>query len=592
MNAMQRFVARVLNLKMDDPLRYMQFIQHDQPAGVTVTQTNALELSVVWACVSMIANPIASCDWNIYEMRGEKRVDQPNDPLWYILNVRPNPDMTAMGLKESLLFNVLTWGNSYGYIVRDMAQRVKEIWPLLPHRVTPWRDPVSQAIFYDYYEQTGGHVTLRSDEVFHLHGPGITGLMGDNIVARAAKSMSLAMAQERFASTYFGNNTNIGGFLTYPKTMDDATFNHLRDSWADRYKGPDKAHKPAILEGGMTWTPLTTPIDDAQLVNSRKLQIEDICRWYAVPPHKVQHLDRMTYNNVEHLAIEYVRDALKPWTIRMEQEADYKLFSPRSNRRTTFDMFWLMQGDFKTRMEGYHIGRRMGVYSINDVLKLEKQNGIGKEGDGRTIEINMQDVRAVLGGPDLSKPDMIKAGIPTLNEVREQFDLPPIAGGDIPANSLLQVRQPSADPLQQPSDPIPAGEGELPAGSEEGTPAPLPFTGGQPATAKLHNPLNEAVSLLFASVFDRYLKRMENRTADLRRHKSEAQVDSTMTAWRLKQRDVVAKECQGTKELIAKVGRSTEIVDIQVMIAMDAIDNGMASREAADSLTSLVFKGA
>jgi hypothetical protein len=202
--------------------------------------------------------------------------------------------------------------------------------------------------------------------------------MGDNLVARMAKGLGLALAQERFASTYFGNNTIIGGYLKYPKTMDDKTFEHVRQSWADRHKGPDKAHKPAILEGGAEWIPFTNNAEQAQLTDSRKFTVEEICRWFGVPPHKVQHLDRSTYNNIEQQALEFIRDACTPWARRWEQEADFKLLGHKVPARSMcIDMAPLTQGDFKTRMEGYAIGRQWGVYTVNEIRIKEGENPIG-----------------------------------------------------------------------------------------------------------------------------------------------------------------------------------------------------------------------
>jgi HK97 family phage portal protein len=377
-------------LRREQPTSRLLWMAPDQPSGIWITPQNALDASVVWACVMAITNAIAPSSWRIFRMEGEKRTYLPDDRLDYVLNVRPNPEMTAIAFREAMSVQALTWGNAYAEIVPNARGDVAELWPLFSDRMTPVRSDAG-ALSYQYVQFGGELVFLPPERVYHLHGAGIAGLVGDNQVARMAKSIGLASAQERYASTYFGNNTIIGGVLKHPtKLKDQTTKDRLQKDWTDKYGGPFKANKPIILEEGMEWLPFDNNAENAQLVASRMFQIEEICRWYGVPPHKVQHLLRSTFNNIEHQSIEFVRDGVLPWARRYEQEADFKLLPQRAPwRKTSIDTAWLTQGDFKTRMEGYAIGRNIGMFSVNDLLRKEGENTIGAEGDIRLAPANM-----------------------------------------------------------------------------------------------------------------------------------------------------------------------------------------------------------
>lgn len=587
MGFLSRLTAMV---RRDDPLRYLQIIPLDNPAGIAISTDVALQLSTVWACIMAISNAMSVSRWNIRTaMRAGGWQMMPDDPLDYVLNTRPNPDMTAIAFREASMFNVLTWGNAYAEIARDGSGRAKELWPLMPHRVVPQRNFETGELYYEYYQQDGGKVIIPQADMFHLKGPGITGLMGDHLVARMAKSLGLALAQERFASTYFGNNTIIGGYLKYPKAMDDRTFDHVRQSWADRHKGPDKAHKPAILEGGAEWIPFTNNAEQAQLTLSRKFTVEEICRWFGVPPHKVQHLDRSTYNNIEQQALEFIRDACTPWARRWEQEVDYKLLSVRKPARSMLiDMAPLTQGDFKTRMEGYAIGRQWGIYTANEVRLKEGENPIGAEGEIRIVPLNMQPSAQLLNAKEPPIFEYhIKAGIPTVNEVRERLALPPAPNGDMPANQIPPGQAaPSHDAVEKPAPKVPAPP---PGASTDDSLPPAADEKPTKAVRRVNMAVEACATLLF-SAFEHYGRCLTNRAIDLRRANiGGKKFDGNMADLRVSQRPVVLRDCQPALELALKIRRNEwDGIDSEreILYALDMLDNGMAPIEVSERLTA------
>lgn len=354
-------------------------------AGVVVTPETAMAVSAFNACVDVIASPIAASDWCIYEvLQDGDREARPQDPLYYTLNVRPNPDMTALTFRRTLLYGALIWGNGYAEIVRDGANRVVELWPIYSERVEPFRaDGVQQ---YAVQNNDGSRATLGPNDMLHIRGPSVSGFWGDNTITRAARTIALAAAQQRFAEAYFGNNTQLGGIIEVAGQLDDPTYERLKKAWEERHKGPSKAHRIGFLEGGMKWHGVDINAEKSQLTTAMQHSIEEICRFFKVPPHKVQHLLRATFNNIEHLGIEFVRDCLRPWARELQQEAEYKLLSNRGPKRfTIIDLDWASQGDFKSRAEAYQIMRNIGVLSANDILRKEGQNTIGTEGDTRIV---------------------------------------------------------------------------------------------------------------------------------------------------------------------------------------------------------------
>ncbi len=555
MGLWSRALAGVRNLvRRDDPVREYRWITADQPTGIVITADTALQISVVWACVMAITNALAACRWSVFSVEGDKRSQLVNDPLDHLLNVRPNSDMTAIAFKEATLFAGLTWGNGYAEIIKNARGQIFELWPLLPDRMVPRRRTVKPyRLYYEYFQQDGGRIELEAEQVYHLRGPGITGLMGDNLVARAAKSMSLAAAQERFSSTYFGNNTNLGGMLKHPRKLTPEAHDRLKKDFEDKYKGPFKSNRPAILEEGMEWMPFATNAEAAQLVQSRTFQVEEVCRWFGVPPHKVQHLLRATFNNIEHLGIEFVRDALTPWAKRLEQEADFKLFPQRAPwRATELDMGWLTHGDAKSRFEAYTLGRNAGVYSVNDILRMERKNTIGPEGDVRIVMSNMTTVEGIQ-----KSVDQIGKTAP---------GAPGPAGGRGGAGG-----QDAGAPAS----------GDAPPGDQQG-----------PDGGALRDSLaRDAFGMVFASVLDRYAKRVANREADLRRRElPDGKIRVHLADLREQLRPWLIEEARSGIDLAAKACPAADpSIEIRLLQAADAIDNGKDPGAAAEEVVAAIW---
>lgn len=385
-------------------------------AGVQVTYEEAVSLSAVWACADVITRALSCSSWDVYTKGANKsRTYHYDDPLDWVLNARANRDMTAIAWKESMYFSAILCGGGFSEIVMDGGGRVSELWPLPYDSVTPHPDANG---YMEYRYKPEGRTDYRvipAKRMVHLRGPSLSGYLGQNMIARMARTLGIAIAAEKFTASYFENGTEIGGVLEYPGKLGDPDYQAIVQSWRARYQGPGKAHQPAILEEGMKYSALTPDASKAQLIESKQFLIEEIARFFGVSPHKIGHLLRSTFNNIEHLGIEFVRDCLTPWAVRAEEELDYKLFSVRSPKRIEIDTKWLEFGDAASRV-AYHTGmRRLGAENANEIRASEGLNSIGPQGDVYVIESNMQrlDMVGTMTPPGGSPPrdDIAKKAI-------------------------------------------------------------------------------------------------------------------------------------------------------------------------------------
>lgn len=364
-----------------------------------VTHQSAFMCAAVWACIDVVASSLASSDWNVYSglRAGDNKQAIPNDGLQYILNTRFNPEMTAQAGKRALAIAAVGYGNGYAEIERDMSRRVVALWPISPDRVTPTRNEEGKLVYRVTQDSVGGTKDLDSADVYHVRGASLIGTVGDDMIAKAIKTISRMISIDQFASSYFSNNAELGTIFTYEGTLSEEKHDLIRKRLSEKHVGARKAFTPGILEGGK-WTVdrLATNAEDAQLVDAKYQIIEEVCRWFRVPPHKVAHLLRSTNNNIEHQGLEFSRDTLRPWVKEIEQEADFKLFPTRGAQKfVEIDIDWASEGDFESRMRGFSTGITGGVYSVNDVRRKLGENTLGAEGDVHMIQgamMKLQDV--------------------------------------------------------------------------------------------------------------------------------------------------------------------------------------------------------
>ena len=231
-------------------------------------------------------------------------------------------------------------------------------------------------------------VTLHPSDVLHIPGLGFDGLVGYSPIAMAKNAIGMAIACEEYGAKFFANGAAPGGVLEHPGTIKDPQ--RVRESWQSTFGGSGNANKIAVLEEGMKYTPIGISPEQAQFLETRKFQINEIARIFRVPPHMVGDLEKSSFSNIEQQSLEFVKYTLDPWVIRWEQSIQRTLLSKDEKAAyfVKFNLEGLLRGDYQSRMNGYAIGRQNGWMSANDIRELENLDRIPAEDGGDLYLIN------------------------------------------------------------------------------------------------------------------------------------------------------------------------------------------------------------
>ena len=366
-------------------------------SGKAVNARTAIQMSTVYACVRVIAETIASLPLHVYESNEGGSAKAVKHPLYRLIHDEPNPEMTSFVWRETMLTHLLLWGNSYSQVIRNGRGQVVGLYPLLPDYMEVDRDSKG-VLTYKYTNAEGVSRWLRPEDVLHIPGLGFDGIIGYSPVAMEKNAIGLGISAEEYGNKFFSNGARPSGILTHPNTVKDPAA--LRASWNAAYGGTSNASRVAVLEEGMTFAPLSMPNNEAQFLETRRFQVEEICRIYRVPPHMVGDLSRATFSNIEHSSIDFAVHTIRPWLVRIEQAMNRALFPDREKGRfyVQFNLDGLMRGDYKSRMEGYAIARQNGWMSANDIRELENQNPIPAEDGGDAYLCNGNMIPIKLAG--------------------------------------------------------------------------------------------------------------------------------------------------------------------------------------------------
>ncbi|MFY1669503.1 phage portal protein [Plantactinospora sp. WMMB334] len=380
-------------------------------AGVWVSEETALHYGPFFAGVNAVSTDIGKLPLPVYERlepRGKRRARE--HPVYRVLHDEPNPIMPPIAVRRTAQGHAITWGTGYLNVVRNGRGDVVELWPLRPDRVRPEISRPSRTrpgrleVTYQYVDDVNGIYTrLFPDEVLPVGGLGYDGVRGYSVVTMARQSLGLGMALERFGSAFFNNGARPGGVLKHPKKLSPDGHKRLQADWEQMHRGLDRAQRVAILEEGLEWQDIGIPPEDAQFLETRKLQVSEAARWLRIPPHKIGDLDRSTNNNIEHQGLEYVIDCLGGWLVTWEQMINMRLFTSREKPRLFVEHIVdaLTRGDIKSRYEAYAVARQWGLLSGDDWAELENRNPLpGRVGETYWMPLNMGPALAPGESPD------------------------------------------------------------------------------------------------------------------------------------------------------------------------------------------------
>lgn len=365
-------------------------------SGKPVNERTAMQTTAVYSCVRILAEAVASLPLHVYAYKdgGGKELVH-GHPLYTLLHDEPNPEMTSFVFRETLMSHLLIWGNAYAQIIRDGAGRVLGLYPLLPNQMDVERDEKGR-LYYVYSRQSDenpnfretGDIILSPDEVLHIPGLGFDGLVGYSPIAMAKNAVGMTLACEEYGASFFANGANPGGVLEHPGILKDPS--KVRESWNSVYRGAGNAHKIAVLEEGMKYQQIGIPPEEAQFLETRKFQINEIARLYRIPPHMVGDLEKSSFSNIEQQSLEFVKYTLDPWVIRWEQSLQKSLLLPSEKGKyfIKLNVDGLLRGDYESRMNGYATGRQNGWFSANDIREMENMNPIPDEEGGNLYLIN------------------------------------------------------------------------------------------------------------------------------------------------------------------------------------------------------------
>lgn len=400
----------------DDFLRIFNNIA-ETSSGVKITADSALRNSVVFACNRVLSESISSLPLVLYkEDEKGNREKAKEHPLYKLLNSNPNKENTTMQWRETMITNLNLRGNHFTQIIRNGKDDIVSLWGLDTARMSAKRLKNTGEIVYIYNygmdnEAGSKEAVFKFDDILNVAGLSLDGITGISPVAYERESIGIAVALEKFAGSFFKNGANPSGIFSIAGELSDESYKRMKTDFDKSYTGMKNHNKPMILEGGAKFSPITMTNVDSQFLEARKYQKEDISMIFRVPKHMLNDLDKANYNSIEQLSLGFVIYSLTPTLTRIEQCMQRDLLTQEERDEGYYikhNLNALLRGDAKARAELYSKFVNNGIFTINDVLKLEDQNEV-ENGNKRYMQMAMTTIDNINEGKNLKNGEVKNA---------------------------------------------------------------------------------------------------------------------------------------------------------------------------------------
>jgi HK97 family phage portal protein len=372
----QAFERRDVTVVGDELWRHLNA---STTAGVAVTPEKALTFSAVFAAHKILAESTAMLPLFLLK-RLNPRGKQPatNKRLYGVLHDVANPEMDAYLVRETMTAHLAGWGRAHAKIDYNEDGEITALWPIHPARVTTARDQQKQLVF-EVNMPDGQKKTYPAWQMFYLRGMSLDGINVYSPIGLQRQGIGLGLAAEEYGATFFGNGATPQGVITMEKHLKDDAYDRFKESWDQTHSGVSNSNKVAILEEGMKYEKIGIPPEDAQFLQTRQFQVEEIARWYRIPSMMLNLSGASsTYASVEAFGLQFVTYTLYPWLVRWEKSISMQLLLERERKNYFAEhlMTAILRGDTTSRYQSYGTGRQWGWLSVNDIREFENMNPI------------------------------------------------------------------------------------------------------------------------------------------------------------------------------------------------------------------------
>jgi HK97 family phage portal protein len=370
----------------------------ESKSGIRINADSAMKFSAVYGCGKILAETVGSTPVKIYRKRKDgKGRDEVNDHRnSELLRISPDDRISAATFREGMTLNQVLSGNCFAVAEKNDIGEAFKLTPYEWYNVQVEKNKNTGNIDY-WINDRNKWEYVPPEKMFHVLGLGWDWVKGLSPIGLIMEAIGIGLAAETFAANFYSKGVHAGGIVEYPEGIKDRE--QFKKDFLDKYSGLARAQGIMFLESGSKYTKLAMPMAEAQFIETRKFQIEEIARIYRIPLHMLQSLDRATFSNIEHQSLEFIQYTMLPWFVRWEQEINRKLFTPRERKQGFFAEFvidgWL-RGDVKSRYEAYQIGKNGGFLTTNDIRAKENMNPAEDgSGDQYWHPLNMVDAALV-----------------------------------------------------------------------------------------------------------------------------------------------------------------------------------------------------